>query len=302
MRSGCCLAAGAVVLACLAALLGISTAWPWGVLFEYIFARTAAAGVLAPTTIGTLAPRLVREEDLRPADKEDALEKLGRLPTLVAPAGGVDPPGVDRGAGFTTQLSSWMSAWLRIDELRRDLQYPGGWRGNRDLAPTEESAGTGPQEDSDAGARPVMPSPPILAEPITVDELRKLVRRSLLFVAVALKAAGGLLLVIVPMTCFAYGVLDFLYLEQRVLLPQRLLGFLMRPLDRLLRPLLVTTARVFGLDQTEVLCERGDSPEGSKCAKRVLLGLMVLNVLASGLAMLALAVLVFLVRALGILA
>lgn len=246
----------------------------------------------------------MREEDVHPGDsaeEEEALAVLGALPADISLVGSgaveaasvaAHASSVGDGDGPVARLSSALSAWLRIEELQRPRRG-GQW------SPSPEDS-----DDAESGADGTMlgsPQPSTLQEFDSSDTQREFIRRSLLIVALALKAIIALLLVALPLTFVVYGALtalDPMLAEQRLV--QRTLFVAFKPLDQLLRPLLVASAEVLGMDREEVLGERGHSCEGSRCAMRVLLGLVVLTVITSAVNFALLALLVLLVRISGV--
>eukprot|EP00747_Dinoflagellata_sp_TGD_P165517 gnl/TRDRNA2_/TRDRNA2_186874_c0_seq1.p1 gnl/TRDRNA2_/TRDRNA2_186874_c0~~gnl/TRDRNA2_/TRDRNA2_186874_c0_seq1.p1 ORF type:complete len:316 (+),score=44.00 gnl/TRDRNA2_/TRDRNA2_186874_c0_seq1:11-958(+) len=187
-----------------------------------------------------------------------------------------------------TGLSDALSALLRLPQLRQQLALQ-----------AEELLIANGRAKGDAGDDP---------EHLPVDDIRVLVQKSLLRVALALKLMGFSLVLLLPMSIAAYWLLRI----QPHVVPShfqpifRLFDSALTPPDQLLKPVLLSAARVFGLSNGYVLCEESDDladgivQQVSKRAQRVLLALLVLNVAASALAVLALACLVAVVRGSGI--
>jgi len=139
-----------------------------------------------------------------------------------------------------------------------------------------------------------------------LSDVRALVQETLLFVAEALRLVGLLNLVLVPTSVLAYWLLSLPFgFPPEFRGVAQALHLALRPLDRRLFRVLLFAARAVGLPQSEVLGEEDDthSPDQIfKSAKRVLLGLLVVDVGASLAAAVSLAALVVTLRVTGILA
>lgn len=214
---------------------------------------------------------LLREEDvygpLVPEDAEDEAALLARVPRA--------PQGLVR---LLVQVTSKkLSSLLRLEELQR--------RRRRRRAPGREQEGGGASQ-----------------ERRNEEALRSLMYDMLFLAAVVLKLLGGLLLLLVPTTLLAYG---FLSLPAPLALHTEfgigLFDAFLRPLEWLAVPPLLGAARLAGIPRGEALGEGSPEPEFARRAKRVLLGLVVLNVGSSLLAVVALAQVVLTVRISGIL-
>jgi len=134
------------------------------------------------------------------------------------------------------------------------------------------------------------------------EAFRGLMHELLFATASSLKLLGGLLLLLVPSSLLAYGLLSL------PLPPLRHVGLASQCLERCLGflewfalPALLGAARVLGISREEALGEDLDEPEFARRTKRVLLGLLALNVASSFLAVIALGALVLTVRTSGIL-
>lgn len=238
-------------------------------------AAVAAAAVLVALSCGgwrrhgawaSSPTRLVREEDLhRPLiDSFDEEEKtlLAKLP---------------KGPGGLLRLllrsgTGKLSQWLRLDELQEHR-----WK-----KPGRHRVPEGP---------------------------RMVLRESLLTTAAILRLMGCLLPMLVLLTLLAYWILSV-----PGMLPAHNSGPVAASMDAALRyglgliewivlPLLLVAARVLRISREEALGEErgaaGATPEMAVRVKRALLGLLVLNVLSSFAAALALACLVAMVRLAG---
>merc|ERR1712176_1079630 len=136
-----------------------------------------------------------------------------------------------------------------------------------------------------------------------------MVRETLTFVALTLQLVGALLALVVPLTLFAYLLLGYQRMHYFPVALQAT-DFVIKPLDRLLMPLLARAAALTVQADHEILSLEDPDAVGAdggvvlrgevvtRRAKRVLLGLLVLNVAASTLAVVALALFVGIVRGL----
>lgn len=129
------------------------------------------------------------------------------------------------------------------------------------------------------------------------DVYRSYVEHSVVLLSVIVRIIGLLLSLVIPLSLTAYCMLSEpfnLVLHQGAMGNQ--LSAMLAPLDKIVSPLLIAVARLLGLAQHEVLCQGGLGPECSKRARRVLLGIILVNVAASAAAVFALACFVVAVR------
>lgn len=218
-----------------------------------------------PSTVSLSARGLVREETLQVAAAVDAeeLELLARLPS--GPHGLV--------MLLLSGLSENAAGFLRLQS-----QLPAS---------------------SDAPL-------PVDSASALVDEMRVLVEEFILLLNLALRILGAMLTVMMPLSITLYFLLN----QPLLRLPAspfttrvtEIVGALLSPMDWLLCPLLRLAARSTGVSREELLGEDTNGCEAINRAQRILLGLLVLNVLASLITVLALAVFVITVRFSGIFA
>jgi len=137
------------------------------------------------------------------------------------------------------------------------------------------------------------------------DELPVLIEEFISLMGLALRIMGMLLAVILPLSI---AVLCLLSLPMRLPAPPRVLvrilevlDMALMPLDCLLCPILCLTARSMGMGREELLENDSSRFEGLNRAKRIFMGLLVLNVLASILMLVALTIFVASVRTSGFL-
>mmetsp|Transcript_45709 Transcript_45709/g.106094 ORF Transcript_45709/g.106094 Transcript_45709/m.106094 type:complete len:254 (-) Transcript_45709:4-765(-) len=108
---------------------------------------------------------------------------------------------------------------------------------------------------------------------------------------------GFLLLVIVPATILLYSLLNReMHWPPHLRRMGSAIAWLLTPLDFLLTPILIRAASLLRLRRNDVLSEDVRGPEVVRRARRVLLGLVLLNVLSSAIAMCVLLLFVFIVR------
>mmetsp|Transcript_58908 Transcript_58908/g.117882 ORF Transcript_58908/g.117882 Transcript_58908/m.117882 type:complete len:263 (-) Transcript_58908:145-933(-) len=212
---------------------------------------------------------LVREEDVYgpyvPEDEEEEAALLAQVP---------------RGAGGILRVmaqttSAQFSRWLRLEELQ--LRRP------------QRGHGSGPGGSGPGDAAPQ-------------EELRGFVHDLVFSVAVFLKVLGTLLLMLVPTSLLAYGLLSLpipFVLDGGLV--SRFLEGCLAFVEWLALPPLLGATRLLGISRREALGEDVVGPEVVRRAKRAILGLLVLNVALSFLAVIALANVVLVVRASGVL-
>jgi hypothetical protein len=137
-----------------------------------------------------------------------------------------------------------------------------------------------------------------------LSELRLLIEELIILLDLGLRLMGVMLCIIVPLTLFVFTVVNQPLLAQAPRLASTVtdvFDLALVPLDRLLSPLLRLTARGTGLTgETEPLFENTNVHEIINRAKRIILGMLVLNVLASIVMLLILLVFVLLVRHSGV--
>lgn len=139
-----------------------------------------------------------------------------------------------------------------------------------------------------------------------VDDLRVLTEEFVMLVGLALRLLGALLLVIVPLSATVFFLLSQPFRPPMPAFMGRLselVALTLLPLDCFLSPLVRFAARVAGLNRE---MQSGEEATSSDCevsnrVKRIILGLLVANVLASVATMVALAAFVIVVRFSGIL-
>lgn len=170
-------------------------------------------------------------------------------------------------------VSEWVSCSIGLAEARR-AQYRDGEYASDDA--------NGDENDSSA---------------VALEVYRSYVEHSVVLLSLVVRVIGLLLALVVPLSLTAYCMLSepFNLVLQQGFLGEQMSGIL-APLDRVFSPVLIAVARVLGLAQSEVLCEDGHGSECSKRARRVLLGITVVNVAVSAAAVLALACFVAAVR------
>mmetsp|Transcript_37002 Transcript_37002/g.115192 ORF Transcript_37002/g.115192 Transcript_37002/m.115192 type:complete len:277 (-) Transcript_37002:102-932(-) len=238
-------------------------------------------GALAPGS-PTRRSGLVREEDVHgplvPEDEEEEAALLARVPR--GSAGSLRT--------MVRTASARFSRLLRLDELQFQ-------RAQFVMAHGPDGMG--------GGKRPDTPK----------EKLRGIVLNLLLVSAVFLKILGGLLIVMapiaaartagdrVPISLVAYGLLS---LPAPFMLQ---IGAISWCLERLLDsvewlalPVLLGATRALGISRREALGEDLDELEVIKRTKRVLLGLLILNIASSFMAVVMLANLVIMVRLSGV--
>jgi hypothetical protein len=136
-------------------------------------------------------------------------------------------------------------------------------------------------------------------------ELKVHVEEMLLLLKLGIQLLGVLLSILVPLTITAYALLNqpfHIPTPPIFLRVADLLSFALMPLDRLFSPLLRLVVRVTGLaGELDPLLDGDDGCELINKAKRILLGLLVLNVIVSLVTFLVLALFVGIVRCSGIL-
>lgn len=202
---------------------------------------------------------IVTAEDIDPDKVLDADD--GDLLASHLPRGPAGLLGVLAGSA-----SEWLASSLGLAEVRRAQRRDGG-----DVA--EGSAGA------------------------LYEVYRSYVEHSVVLLSLVVRVIGLLLALVVPLSLTAYCMLSEPFnhvLGQGGLGDQ--MNAVLAPLDKMLSPVLIAVARLLRLAQSEVLCEDGHGSECSKRARRVLLGITLVNVAASAAAVLALACFVVAVR------
>mmetsp|Transcript_68815 Transcript_68815/g.109179 ORF Transcript_68815/g.109179 Transcript_68815/m.109179 type:complete len:254 (+) Transcript_68815:82-843(+) len=138
-----------------------------------------------------------------------------------------------------------------------------------------------------------------------MNELRVHVEETLLLLKLGLQLLGTLLTLLVPITIISYALLSQPFRLPTPLIFLRLadlISFALLPLDRLLSPVLRLLMRITGLvGEIEPLLNGASGCELLNKGKRILLGLLVLNVIISLLTFFLLACFVGIVRFSGIL-
>jgi len=143
-------------------------------------------------------------------------------------------------------------------------------------------------------------SAPLLGGQLAASEATFALEDALVFIEGSLTLMGILLLAIVPSTICLYTLL-----ERDIQWPVQLrhvgsaFQLALAPLDWALSPMLAQVASLLGYPRSDVRSENIHGPEVVKRARRVLLGLVLLNVFASASALLAILCLVFVVKAEG---
>lgn len=214
------------------------------------------------------ASRLVHEEDIRGpsiSDDDEDVALLARMP---------------RGASgwcraIVRRASQKLSQWLRIEELQR-------------RRPRRRRSATDKNGENDIA-------------PVPVDTFQHFVQESLLVTAMVLKLMGALLPVLTILTLLEYWVLSIpgqLQL-QPLTFDMFFVDVVVERLEWLVLPALLLAARIFRIPKREALGEDVAGPESMKRMKRVLLGVLVLVVLSSLMAVVALALFVLVVRLTG---